>query len=528
MFEHQANNKTIDLSRTFRLSGLSSGAKLQLVQASRSPSVVSIAVQLPEGPRLVDKFPSDTTIWQVLRRFEEGAAGGSLGIKCHITDRGVPTTQNGVWGAGRLVYQEPVLQVVGRTLSSFTDLQKTLGQLGFNDGSVMMRLSFSTTDTPMEEAIRQQQQYFTASQDPDIEMPLPPLRHNLQSSEQSTPAQTNPAAGDEMGDYPPPTRAETQDFEMSEPPGVDTSSTVQPGPQLHAPDLDPLVESISSPPLANKPPSDTPTQPIPSDTPQPSTPTATDTTPQEPRSNSPSQPPSSTSPSSSRPFTTYLPPSTSTPLATLTPHNPNDYIPTIEHARTHQSHLKSSSLNRRLPTDAELHASESARQATLSQIPSVSIRVRFPNQEHIETTFSQSDTARTLYTFVREHVTPRLKNEAFRLKITDVKKPGQVVDVPDSETKKLIKDLELKGRVLVIFAWDEEKASPAARATRAVLREEDRAVARKMVVEEPVAVKEEDDPGVKVDLRGRGKDEAGEGGEGKKRVPKWMQKLVKK
>lgn len=489
----------------------------------------------------MDKFPSDTTIWQVLRRFEEGAAGGGTGTKVHITDRGVPTTQNGASGAGILVYEQPTLQVVGRTLSSFTDLQKTLGQLGFNDGNVMMRLSFLKTSTPLAEAIGQQQQYFAVSQDPDLEMPPPPHRHNPQSSERDTKLKGSSSVDDEMLDRPP-VRAETQDFEMSDPPGVDTSSTSEPGPRLHVPDLDPLVESISTPSLASKPSSDTPAQPISSNAPKATTSPPTNTADQEPESKPPAQittatssPPSTSAPPSSpssRPFTTYLPPSTSAPVATRTPYNPSDYIPTIEHARTHQSHLKQSSLNRRLPTDAELQASESARQASLSQIPSVSIRIRFPNQEHIEATFAQPDTGKSLYAFVREHLTPRLKGEAFQLKTTDIRKGGGQVNstIPDSPSKKLIQDLELKGRVLVIFAWDEEKTSLQARAMRAVLRDESRVQARKLEAREPVIAPNDDDPGVKVDLgRGKGKDDKDGGeGEGKKKVPKWMQKLVKK
>ena len=42
-------NKTLDLSQPFRLSGLSAGAKLQLTQASKSPGVVAVALQLPES-----------------------------------------------------------------------------------------------------------------------------------------------------------------------------------------------------------------------------------------------------------------------------------------------------------------------------------------------------------------------------------------------------------------------------------------------------------------------------------------------
>ncbi|TKA35743.1 hypothetical protein B0A54_12912 [Friedmanniomyces endolithicus] len=99
-----ANNKPVDLSQPFRLSGLSAGAKLQLVQASRSPAVVNIALQLPEsegaGGRLQDKFPSSTSLWLILRKFEDGVAGASQ--KLNLTQRGVPSSGS---GAGRLIFR---------------------------------------------------------------------------------------------------------------------------------------------------------------------------------------------------------------------------------------------------------------------------------------------------------------------------------------------------------------------------------------------------------------------------------------
>lgn len=160
------NNKQVDLSRTIRLSGLSSGAKLELVLLSRSPSVVSVALQLPDtevrdgsASRLVEKFPSTTTLWLVLRKFESGSKEGG-GARYNFTARGVPQTADGTSGSGRLVYETPVLHVMGRELSTFTDLQKSLGQLGLNSGSVLLRLSFRVTQTPLEEAMGEIEQYF--------------------------------------------------------------------------------------------------------------------------------------------------------------------------------------------------------------------------------------------------------------------------------------------------------------------------------------------------------------------------------
>ncbi|KAI4131652.1 MAG: hypothetical protein LQ347_002880, partial [Umbilicaria vellea] len=78
----------------------------------------------------------------------------------NITARGAPNITNGESGAGRLFYETPVVQIIGRELSSFMDLQKTLAQLGFNSGSVLLRLSFRLSETPLEEAMGEIDQYF--------------------------------------------------------------------------------------------------------------------------------------------------------------------------------------------------------------------------------------------------------------------------------------------------------------------------------------------------------------------------------
>ena len=166
------NKKDIDLSRTIRLSGLASGAKLELVQLSKSAGVVSVALQLPESEaqglpnaRLTDKFPSSTTLWLILRKFETGVAG-NVASKRNLTARGVPSTDA---GAGRLYYERPVVQIMGRELTSFTDLQKTLAQLGCNNGSILLRLSFKPSDTPLEEAMAEIEGYFHSVDGSDLE-----------------------------------------------------------------------------------------------------------------------------------------------------------------------------------------------------------------------------------------------------------------------------------------------------------------------------------------------------------------------
>ena len=174
------NRKQLDLSLSFRLSGLSSGAKLELVQLSRSPSVVTVALQLPEAEargapngRLLDKFPSTTTLWLILRKFEAGVAGE--GPIRNLTARGVPNT-DGDSDSGRLFYEIPVLQILERELSSFADLQKSLAQLGFNSGNVLIRLNFRRTEETLEEAMVKIAEYFASIENTT---PAPPREQSL-------------------------------------------------------------------------------------------------------------------------------------------------------------------------------------------------------------------------------------------------------------------------------------------------------------------------------------------------------------
>ncbi|KAJ5105474.1 hypothetical protein NUU61_002821 [Penicillium alfredii] len=246
------NRKQLDLSLSFRLSGLSSGAKLELVQLSRSPSVVTVALQIPESEargapngRILDKFPSTTTLWLVLRKFEAGVAGG--GQTRNLTARGVPTTSGGT-GAGRLYYESPVLQILERELSSFTDLQKSLAQLGFNGGNVLIRLSFRRTDEPLEEAMTKIGEYFQSFEDaepvsaPNPAPTAPPVAATEEPFAQQAPsslhpepttAPTAPSVPDQDGAPPPALEASdsapgsSRPITVFSPPTASTPSSAQ-------------------------------------------------------------------------------------------------------------------------------------------------------------------------------------------------------------------------------------------------------------------------------------------------------------
>ncbi|KAI1203016.1 GLUT4 regulating protein TUG-domain-containing protein [Nemania serpens] len=163
--------RQLDLSQTFRTSGLIPGARLELVVRANTSTVVNVALQLsapesgllPPHGRISEKLPSDFTIWQVLRQFESGKAG--VGKNLNITARGVPQINNGTQaGSGQLYYEIPNIVIENRTLSTFVDFQKTLSQLGYNSGGVLMRLSFQKTDQPLSDAMRVIEEYFKSEE----------------------------------------------------------------------------------------------------------------------------------------------------------------------------------------------------------------------------------------------------------------------------------------------------------------------------------------------------------------------------
>lgn len=215
---------------------------------SRSPSIVTVALQLPESEareatngRILDKFPSTTTLWLVLRKFEAGVAGG--GPVRNLTARGVPAHTGGDTGSGRLFYEIPVLQILERELSSFTDLQKTLAQLGFNSGNVLIRLSFRRTEEPLEEAMIKIGEYFKGSEE------VAPAPAQTQAPATSTEATTQEPPEEPLETAPPAKAGELPPAAAADrggPPHVPTEEFAS------APTSDRPI-TVYSPPSANTP-----------------------------------------------------------------------------------------------------------------------------------------------------------------------------------------------------------------------------------------------------------------------------------
>ena len=457
------NNKALDLSNPIRLSGLSSGAKLELVVLSRSPSVVSVALQLPEsinhsspGGRLTDRFPSSTSLWLILRKFESSTPPQNY------TARSIIKKSNDDVAEETEFYESPVLSILGRELFSFIDLQKTLAQLGFNSGSVLLRLSFRASETPYQEMIGNIEQYFK-SVDPEEQ----PKVHSgaLEDAESkhkrhdSSIIQNDSNAVSELGSGSSP--------------------------------KEPLNGSSNAPP-SNAKASEKDTFSPPTD--------ATTAGPEQ------------------RPIVVYAPPSSTIPRAAQQAFNADDYEPSVTHAKLHQSRLANAGRNKPLLSDKELATQKTAQAQKLAEIKSIEIKIRFPDQGSTVAVFTNQDTARSLYDFVRG----LLHNEKapFLLNFSSPKGPKTV---PSDGAERLISDLGMTGRILVNFIWDQDAGLDAR--TTPVLKDQYRMQAKEIVISDVVADDKPEKP--EVDTSGdKEKDKIKPKGKGG--VPKWLKLPGKK
>lgn len=163
--KHRHKQKIVDLAGPYRTSGLGPGAKLELVQRSKSASVVSIALDV-NGQRYTKKLPSDMTLWMVMRQFESAETG------LNITGRGVPKGTS----SGQLYHEAPVVNIMGREYSALEDLQKTLLQCGISSGSIVLRVTFRLTDRPLYDALQEIGHYLK-----DVEPEQPKAGENAEA-----------------------------------------------------------------------------------------------------------------------------------------------------------------------------------------------------------------------------------------------------------------------------------------------------------------------------------------------------------
>ncbi len=495
-FRH--NNKTLELSNPVRLTGVSPNARLELIKLSRSANVVSVALQLPESEiqgvvngRMMDKFPSTTSLWQILRRFESGAAGG-LALQKNLTARGVPSTADGEKGAGRLYYETPVLQYMGREVSSFVDLQKSLGRLGFNGGSILLRLNFRATKDPLEEAMQNIGAYFQS-----VEGDGNGNEGALAGSAATT---------ESVPDVSQATLAEGDSEIRSVPHPIPSPPPLTPaGEPVPSPVEDAVTGASITYPNGEQEASQTSKE---------SAPIASS----EPTVTGPNQ----------RRISVHAPSSSTTLRAAQQAHNESDYIPSIAHAKLHQNRLQGSTHNQRLASYAEDENQQKAKARRLADTKALDLRIRFPDQTMVDTQFTNLDTAATLYECVRGLL--RHEDAPFSLRYNGSKGqkevpkysiPQEPKEAPTGSTQRLIADLGIVDRTLVTFVWEEGASTDARRDPS--LKAEHAQNAKEIQVQTFQGKDEEDTSAPDKPL---GNTKAG-GGE-RKGMPAWMKKTLGK
>ena len=363
---------------------------------------------------------------------------------------------------------------MGRELYSFTDLQKSLGQLGFNSGSILLRLGFRRTESPLEEVIAEIDQYFKS--DEDARLGSTHSATTLKTGSAPLASETSFALNDSERRSPLEVSASSQTQPPIQPcAALSSSNSCQGGEAQALPESSALI------------------------------------------SNAPSTPDRTTTTSAQRPLSVFAPSSESKPAASRQAFNENDYEPTIAHAKLHQARLAASSFNKRLLTDAELAAQADIQAKRSTDVKDVQIKVRFPDQMQVISTFTSLDTSTALYEFVTGLMEE--ENEPFSLKFSSVQGPR---NVPKEGDVRLIGDLGMAGRVLVNVVWD-FGASDKARGGN-VLKAEFQKQA-KQIVKEIDGVEVEEQVSDSVDKKGTQKDE---GRERKGGMPRWLKLPGKK
>ncbi|KAI9676225.1 MAG: hypothetical protein M1829_003054 [Trizodia sp. TS-e1964] len=223
--------------------------------------------------------------------------------------------------------------------------------------------------------------------------------------------------------------------------------------------------------------------------------------------------------SEQREISVFAPPSSSTPQAAQYQFNESDYEPTSDHAKIHQARLYSSSRNKRLPSEAEIAASQAAASERFASVTQVDIKVRFPDQSQVVAKFTSEDTAASLYAFVRSMLVA--EEEPFLLAYSA---PGGSKYLPATGpdvNKKLIRGFHFNGRMLINFVWGDKTS--AASKSAPILKQEFAARAAELKVEQIQAAADAEEETAKPEAKGRGKTGGMSGG-----MPKWLKLPGKK
>lgn len=450
------------------MTGLTAGAKLELVAKSKTTSVVKIALKLPDNSRLMDSFRSDTTLWKMLRHFE--SKGGPSGKALNFTDRGVPQTSNGMTaGSGQLYYEMPVLRIMGREISTLPDFQKTMDQLSLT-GSQLIELSFKATDKTLSDAMQEISQFF--------------------KDEAAVKAQEK--EGGSQSTVPGTVEASLAPNPLAEAPPTEPIATDPEGTAPEASQMESIEKGLSS---------------IPNQI-ESAEAMDVDDTPKIPHD--PLQP-----------VSIFSAPTNFTPAAASIDIPDSVYTPTIAHAQAHQQKLLESAVNKRLKSDAELEAEARAEEAKVAAVKTVSVKVRFPDETSAEWVFGPDDTGATLYKAVRSV----MANDTVPFKLVLPGPPTAANHIKDdvSEKHKLIRGYRMSRKVLVNFSWD--ASVPPNVKKQPFLKSAFASQAKAVEVQDVPMVDDEPDTNVTPRSTSGKPQSSGDAGGSAKKIPKWLKGL---
>lgn len=281
---------------------------------------------------------------------------------------------------------------MNREFGTFVDLQKTLSQIGISSGSILLRLSYRQTETPLEVATAEIGQYFKEVEE-------------VAQSTGSTPATTStespaPAADDTITDQIAKVPEPTIQSPVSQTPN--SASDLAKPTETPVPD-----EGIAGP--------------------------------------------------GQRMISVFSAPTSTVPRAAQQEYNDSDYEPSVADAKLHQSRLLNRTQNKRLLSDAEQEALQREKEAKKSSVVETRVKVRFPDQTTVQFPVDAAETGAKMLEFVRGLIVAG--DQPFSLIYKDSK--GQIHNVPDSSTVRLIKDLRFEGPTLVTFTWKDGASEDA-------------------------------------------------------------------
>ena len=215
-------------------------------------------------------------------------------------------------------------------------------------------------------------------------------------------------------------------------------------------------------------------------------------------------------------ITVFTPPTSTTPSAALIQPDPSTYDPTITSLQSLKASYHTASLPQRLPSDAELAAAAAARDSTLRSIPTLKIRIRFPDGFLSQQSLPGTSTAQELYALIRQ--TLRHPEAEFQLLIP----PKEVVRC---DKKRLTVDLRIREGAMMVLVWAGSVGEEVRR--ESALREDLVRQGKEMPKVKDVEVEERDE-GVQVTAPVEGEKRGGGGKEGLEKKLKGFLRLGKK